>query len=126
MKKLLFILFLGALAPAMAQSDITPSVAEALKKGDAAALAAHFMGQIELTILDQEGTYNKAEAQKIVAKFFADHGVTNFVVKHQGTSKLDDQYRIGDLTTNKGVFRVTFFIRKNGTTMQIKQLKIEE
>ncbi len=126
MKKIFFLLFLGAFAPAFSQTDITPKVTEALKKGDAATLAAHFMEQIELTLPSNEGTFNKAEAQKLITKFFADNGVTSFTIKHQGTSKLDDQYRIGDLVTNKGTFRVTFFMRKSGTTMQIKQLKIEE
>ncbi|MFM7233275.1 MAG: DUF4783 domain-containing protein, partial [Flavobacteriales bacterium] len=48
-----------------------------------------------------------------------------FTVKHQGTSKLDDQFRIGELTTSKGIFRVTFFMKKSNNTLQIKQLKIE-
>ncbi|MFN0030718.1 MAG: DUF4783 domain-containing protein [Flavobacteriales bacterium] len=127
MKQLLLSLLIAtSSASMMAQTDITPKVTEAIKKGDAAALAAYFMDQIELTLPANDGTFNKAEAQKLIAKFFADYGVTSFVIKHQGTSKLDDQYRIGDLVTNKGTFRVTFFMRKSGASLLIKQLKIEE
>ncbi len=125
MKKLLFVLSICSFTSGLAQPDITPKVTEALTQGNAAALASHFMDQIALTLQTHDGNFNKAEAQKLIAAFFVEYGVTNFVIKHQGTSKLDDQYRIGEMTTNNGVFRVTFFMKKNGTTMQIKQLKIE-
>lgn len=125
MKFLISILLVFAAATGFAQNDITGEVAAALKKGDAASIAAHMMPQIELTLNDQDNNLGKAEAQKALATFFKDHPVTGFYIKHQGTSKLDDQYRIGDLTTQKGNFRVTFFMKKSGNSMQIRQLKIE-
>ncbi|MBX7050667.1 MAG: DUF4783 domain-containing protein [Flavobacteriales bacterium] len=125
MKFLISILLVFAAATGFAQNDITGEVAAALKKGDAASIAAHMMPQIELTLNDQDNNLGKAEAQKALATFFKDHPVTGFNIKHQGTSKLDDQYRIGDLTTQKGNFRVTFFMKKSGNSMQIRQLKIE-
>lgn len=110
---------------AVAQGDITPKVSDALKRGDAASLASFFMPQIDLTLNGEDGSYSAAEAQKILAAFFSQNTPQAFMVKHQGTSKLDDQYRIGDLNTAKGVFRVTFFMKKSGSSMQIKQIKIE-
>jgi hypothetical protein len=108
-----------------AQTDITPSVAGALKKGDAVAIASYMMPQIELTLNGSDNTMAKADAQKALVSFFKDNPVSSFAIKHQGTSKLDDQYRIGDMTTSKGNFRVTFFMKKSGTSMLIRQLKIE-
>lgn len=107
------------------QADITPKVSEALKKGDAAGVAVYFMPQVDLALPDNDKTYSKADAQKALATFFVQNTVKNFAVKHQGTSKLDDQYRIGVLNTGKGDFRVTFFMRKSGDVILIKQLKIE-
>jgi len=108
-----------------AQSDISPAVAAALKKGDAAALAAHLMPQVELTLLGKDGLFEKSEAQQMLAEFFKGNPPQAFSIKHQGTSKLDDQFRIGELTTSKGMYRVTFFMKKNNNALQIKQLKIE-
>lgn len=125
-KTLVLLLSIFLINSAFAQADITPKVAESIKSGNSALLASYFMAQVELTIEDAEGTFSKADAEKKLAAFFGSHGVVSFEIKHQGTSKLDDQYRIGDLVTKNGTFRVTFFIRKNGNTMQIKQLKIEE
>jgi hypothetical protein len=119
-----FILFSFSLL-GFAQADITPQIAAALKKGDAAAIAQQMMPQVELTLQGQDKTVSKADAQKMLSGFFSDVAPSNFVVKHQGTSKLDDQYRIGDLTTGKGKFRVTFFMKKDGSAMLIRQLKIE-
>jgi Domain of unknown function (DUF4783) len=121
---IVFVLALFSLN-AFTQSDITPKVTDALKKGDAAILAQFFMPQIDLALMGQESNYSKEEAQKIIATFFQQVGATQFVIKHQGTSKLDDQYRIGELTTAKGIYRVTFFMKKSGNAILIKQLKIE-
>jgi hypothetical protein len=109
----------------IAQTDITPAVSAALKASDAPAIASHMMPQVELTLNGTDSNVSKAEAQKSLTIFFKNHPVSSFAIKHQGTSKLDDQYRIGELGTAKGSFRVTFFMKKNGTVMQIRQFKIE-
>ena len=109
----------------IAQANITPAVTVALKTGDAPAIASHMMPQVELTLDGTDSNVSKAEAQKSLTVFFKDHPVSGFAIKHQGTSKLDDQYRIGELGTSKGSFRVTFFMKKTGTVMLIRQFKIE-
>jgi hypothetical protein len=126
MKSYLFLIAcLFSLSTLWAQSDISPAVSAALKKGDAAAVASHFMPQIELTLSAKDGLMEKAQAQQMLAAFFAENPPQAFTIKHQGTSKLDDQFRIGELLTAKGSFRVTFFMKKNNNLLQIKQLKIE-
>jgi hypothetical protein len=126
MKRLLIITLITlSVGTLYSQTDITPKAAEALKKGDAVSLSALMMPQIELTLAGQDGTYSADEAKSLISKFFISHPAKDFTIKHQGTSKLDDQYRIGDLTTAKGNFRVTFFMKKSSGSMLIKQLKIE-
>ena len=118
------IIFLGSLV-ATAQADITPRISDAFKHGDAHTIAENFMLIMDMTILDQEGSFDNLEAEKMLSKFFAQNPPKDFSVKHQGTSKLNDQYRIGDLVTSKGIYRITFFIKKVGTQMKIIQVKIE-
>jgi len=122
-----FFLLVGLLFPrfVVAQSDITSAVSAALKTGDASTIAMHLMPQVELTIPGNDGLFDNARAQQMLVGFFKENAPQAFVVKHQGTSKLDDQFRIGELTTAKGIFRVTFFMKKNDSVLQIKQLKIE-
>ena len=121
----ILVLSLFVVTSGWTQSDITPAVINALKKGDAAALATHVMPQVEITLPGKEGLYPQAQAQQLLAQFFKENAPQSFAVKHQGTSKLDDQFRIGELITSGGVFRVTFFMKKNNNALQIKQLKIE-
>ncbi len=125
MKYLLSLFMLSVCSHLLAQADITPQVTAALKKGDASALTTFMMPAVELNIKGVENNYAKEDAQKALTAFFKDHPVTGFTVKHTGTSKLDDQYRIGDLVTSKGNFRVTFFMKKSGSDFMIRQLKIE-
>lgn len=109
----------------LAQDDITPAVSDALAKGNAAALTRYFVSSVDLTILDDEDMYPKDQVVQKLNQFFQRNKPSAFEVKHKGTSKLDDHYRIGDLTTATGVYRVTFFMRKGSAGMEIKQLRIE-
>ena len=108
-----------------AQDKVTTEVSKALKAGDAASLAKYFTPNVDLAIGDAEDVYSSAKAKEVVANFFSTHRPAGFEVKHEGTSKLDDQYRIGDLKTSNGNFRVTFFMKKTAQGMRIKQLRIE-
>lgn len=108
-----------------AQADITPKVSEALKTGNAQALAEMCAAQVELGIGGQDDTYPRDEVKALLVKFFSSNVPRSFTMRHEGTSKLNDQYRIGELVTSGGTYRVTFFIRKAGTQMLISQLKIE-
>jgi hypothetical protein len=83
------------------------------------------MAEVELTLGGKDGLVEKAKAQQMLAGFFTENPPQVFNIKHQGTSKLDDQFRIGELITSKGTFRVTFFMKKNNNVLQIKQFKIE-
>lgn len=125
MKHVLAILLSAFTLISFAQADITPQVSDALKKGDANALSAYFMGTVEIELKEESNAYSAADAKSVMATFFSQNPVKSFTIKHQGTSKLDDQYRIGDLVTTKGNYRVTFFMKKVGNGWQIKQLKIE-
>ncbi|MDZ4824712.1 MAG: DUF4783 domain-containing protein [Flavobacteriales bacterium] len=109
----------------LSQADFSQKVSNALKAGDAATLASLCMDQVELSIGGQDNIYTREEAKKQLASFFSRNVAKSFVIRHEGTSKLDCQYRIGELTTSTGTYRVTFFMKKNGTQMQVKQLKIE-
>jgi hypothetical protein len=126
MKVLISSILLLIASVAWTQADITPKVVDALKKGDANSVGAHFMSPVDLTLNGKDETLNREQAVAALGKFFSSNTVKSFELKHQGTSKLEDQFRIGTLLTSSGEFRVTFFMKKNGAVMQIKQLTIEE
>jgi len=125
MRYLMTLLLLLLSFGAFSQGDITDEISNAFAKGDAAAIVAHFQADVDMTVLDEEDVYSPEEARKVLRKFFVEHKPAGFKVKHEGTSKLNDQYRIGDLTTENGSFRVTFFLKGKSNVMKIEQLRIE-
>jgi hypothetical protein len=114
-----------AVCPIIAQTDITGAVVDAFKKGDAAALSQLCNEQVELSVSGQEDLNSRAEAKSVLSTFFSRGSVKSFSIKHQGNSKMDDQYRIGELVTTFGTYRVTFFMKRTPSAMVIRQLKIE-
>lgn len=124
-RPLLLILFLFAASIVGAQDAVKDRVVLALKTGNSRELAGHLLPNVDLTILETSEVYSKAQAEQILRKFFDEHEPSSMTVDHEGESKMGDAYYIGKLTTARGVFRVTFFLKKSGGSALIKQLRIE-
>lgn len=109
MKSLLFVLML---APTLLANDLNiNSISNAISKGDAETLSQYFAGNIELAIGDKEGSYDKAEATKLVKEFFAGVSPKSFSQVHAGASKGNgSKYCIGDMTSAKGTYRVYIYM----------------
>ncbi|MCH2198323.1 MAG: DUF4783 domain-containing protein [Flavobacteriales bacterium] len=125
MKSLMTCLLLFATVVVSAQSDASDKIAKALGAGDAETIGQHLVANVDLAILDDEDMYPHDVVVKKLGVFFSENKPTKFEIKHKGQSKLDDHYRIGDLVTANGKFRVTFFMKKGDNKMSIKQLRIE-
>ncbi|MGQ8338148.1 DUF4783 domain-containing protein [Sunxiuqinia sp. A32] len=106
-------------------SQIPDDVVLSLQTGDAAALAKFFNKNIELVVIDKDDVYSKAQAQQIVSEFFQNHQAERFNIIHEG-GKEGARYGIGNLSTNKGVFRVSFLLKSEGGKSYIHQLRIEK
>ncbi len=120
---LLFGLFVSGVV--FAQTDITGPMTEALQTGNATKIGSYFAANVDLTLPGTEDVLPADQAKKLVERFFAQHIAKSFTVKHRGTSKLNDHYRIGDLNTSKGLFRVTFFMKNEANKFLITQFRIE-
>lgn len=121
------ILFL--IVPAMAisvEGDLS-SITKALNSGDATTLSKYFDSDVELSILDNEDFYSKAEASKIVTTFFNDNITKSFTRAHSGQSKgSDSQYVIGNLSTSVGTYRVYIYLKISGSKALIQELRIDK
>lgn len=110
---------------ANAQEQESKKVSDALKTGNVEAITSLLTSNVDLTLINEEDVYPKDQVSGKLTKFFTAHKPSGFAVKHQGTSKLNDFYYIGDLSTVKGAFRVTYFIRKDGNAFRVSQFRIE-
>lgn len=110
----------------MAGQNDMPEIARALSNGDANAVGAYFDSSIELSILDNEGVYNNAQARQQLAKFLSQNKPSSFVEVHQGASRSSDsQYVIGNLSTNNGTFRVYLYLSNKNGKMVIQELRFD-
>lgn len=129
MKSILFIsmaFFGGLFAPADQAPVALDDVCRAIGGGNVTELTAIMDEEVELTILDQEDLYSKAEASKALENFFQNFTPTSFGKVHQGASKSDDaEYCIGTLSTNKGSFRVYIYVAKTSSGVLLQELKFD-
>ena len=110
-----------------AQSDITNDVIGHIKTGNSKELVKHFAENVDVAIepSNVDEIYSRVQAEQILKKFFDEYKPSNCTVKHSGTSQLGIEYRIGELTTAKGNFRISFNLKKVGDAYQIVQFHIE-
>jgi hypothetical protein len=109
-----------------AQTDISAKVNEAIRNSDGVALGKLMQAQVEVSIEDFEGAVTREEAQKKLVNFFSTHKVAAYTPKHNGTSKMGDQYYIGDMKSGTKMYRVTVFVKKGKDGIKLSQLRIEE
>ncbi len=108
-----------------AQTGVKDQVVSAIGSGNAAALAKHFVANVDMALPSASDYYSKAQAEQILRKFFEEHRPKGLTIVHEGTNRGGDSYYIGNLATANGDFRVTFFLKKNGDVFQVKQLRME-
>ena len=104
----------------------TEKIADLLGAGNSKVLSGHFTPNVDLTVVDTDDVYSKAQAEQILKKFFEESNPTNFKVEHDGKTNAGDGYVIGTLSTQKGKYRVTYFLKQMDQSLLIKQLRIEE
>ena len=106
--------------------DIYEEVSNAIRSGDAKQLASYFGSSVDLTVVNQEDVYSKAQAELIVKDFFSKNPPKNFTLLHKGSSKEGTVYGIGKLQTSNGkVFRTSFFLKMSSGRYLVQELRFE-
>jgi hypothetical protein len=109
---------------AQEQAKIPAGISLAIKSGNASELSKYMNSTVELLLLQTEDFYKKNVAETILKDFFNDYHIKDFIIRHQG-ARNDAQYAIGNLETEKGVFRVYFLLKKVDKELLIHQIRIE-
>lgn len=128
--KTLLIISLAVFGNLFPQADQAPmeldDVCRAIGSGNVAELSAVMDAEVQLTILDKEDLYSKAEAAAALKSFFTANTPTSFGKVHQGASKsADAEYCIGTLATTKGAFRVYVYVAKKSNGVLLQEIRVE-
>lgn len=125
MKTLLFLMFFSSLTTT---NDFSlASITKAMNTGDAEALGQYFDNSIELSVLDNEDIYDKAQAVQIVKNFFSQHQPKSFSQLHHGSSPASDsQYCIGNLVTSDSTYRVYIYMKMGAGKTVIQEIRFDK
>lgn len=124
MKQLIFVLMLAPLTPALNQS--LTGISKAISDGNAETLGQYFDESVEVSVLEKEEVYTKVNAVKVVKDFFAKYKPKAFSQVHQGASKANAQYAIGNLSTDNGTFRVYLYLQTSGSEAKIQEIRFDK
>lgn len=106
--------------------DALDKIGTIIKKGDAALLSDYFDESVELTILDEDDTYSKDQAQAIISQFFEEYSVKSFEIIHEGASNGGLKFGIGEMSTSGSAMRVYICLKDEGDSIIIPELRFEE
>ena len=103
------------------QQDV---IIASFEQGDVEKLSQYFDENIDLTVLQNEGIYSKAQSKVILKNFFSSNSPAKFTSQHQGGSE-NSRYVIGNLSSNGKSYRVYFLFKKSNEKTIIQKIRIE-
>jgi hypothetical protein len=124
MKSLLIFAFL---LPFSFQSSANLSaITQAMSRGDANTLGSYFDESVEISILDKDDVYTKANGIGVVKQFFSQYRPSGWSTVHKGAARNNDsQYCIGNLTANGQTFRVYIYMKEKNGRQLIQELRFD-
>jgi hypothetical protein len=125
MKRIIFLAISLFCLTTVRSQDIVSGAAAALRAGNAKELTNYMHGSVDLTLLQKEGAYSKAQAEQVIQEFFNIHKPSAFKQQHSGSSADGSKYLIGNLETSKGVFRVYMLFKNISGKELIQTLRFE-
>lgn len=118
---LLLLLFLVA-APG---ADPIDNIAALIGQGNANELSKYFSQSIEITVSGTENVYTKTQAGIILDKFFTDNKPLGVKLLHKVNSNANYQFAVLILTTNNGIFRVSYTMKAVSGSLMLIELRFE-
>ena len=105
--------------------DPIDKTAELIKTGDIHELAKSFSSSVELSVMGQEDVYPGARAEAILTDFFKQNQPRSANILHRITSNPNYRFAVLILSTNNGVFRVSFSLKNNRGRFELTEFRIE-
>jgi hypothetical protein len=124
MRNILLTFFLS-LTLIVSATPVSDNLATALKTGNYTEIAKHFGTSVDMSIPGEEGVFSKTQAKLILKTFFEKNKPSSFAIVHNGDSKNNSHYSIGNLQTSKGTYRTYILYKEVDKKVTILELKIE-
>jgi hypothetical protein len=127
MKLLCLPLFLTLLLrTAIPVADPIDKIAGLIKQGNIPGLSKMFAQDIEVSILDDENVYSKAQAGIILDKFFSQNKAKTVKALHKVNSNPNYHFGVLIMTTEKGTYRISCTLKGSDGALMLIALRIEK
>jgi hypothetical protein len=129
--KAVFIALLVSLTPFVLSANpgsetIPPDLSTALGKGDVTTISSYFADKVEVKIDGESETLMKTDATSRVREFYTGNPATGFKAMSSDKTSEKPAMEVGELTTDKGTYRVYVEFSKEATKPQITALRFEK
>ena len=120
MKKLFLSIILSGLIFTMGQAQEISSYFKDIASGNISTLSAKFSSEMEVCVNDSQEFMSKAQAISAINSFLTKVQPISGSELHQGSSKSNSsQYRVGQLKTAKGNYRVFIYLEGDASNFKI-------
>lgn len=120
MKNLFLISIILTLFSSVSYGQNISSFFKDIGKSDLSSLSAKFSEDMEVCVNDAQEFMSKSEAITAITDFLKKSSPISGSELHQGSSKSkNSQYRVGQLKTAKGNFRVFIYLEGDGNDYEI-------
>ncbi|HEY8783669.1 MAG TPA: DUF4783 domain-containing protein [Mucilaginibacter sp.] len=113
------------LLPGVSFVDPIDEVAQLIRQGNIHELSKMFSPNIEITILDEENVYSKAQAELILDKFFSQNKPRAVKILHKISSNPNYRFAVLIVNTDKGPYRVAYTLKATGGNLMMTDIQID-
>ncbi len=111
--------------PSISFTDPIDNVADLIRHGNIHELAKLFAPTVEITLLTEENSYTKAQAELVLDKFFTENKPKSVVLLHKVNSNANYSLGVLILTADKSIFRISYTLKEVSGTFTIIELRVE-
>ena len=109
-------------APVM---DPIDKIAMLIRQDNVHDLSGFFAENVEVSVLDEENVYSKAQAELILDKFFSQNPPKSVKILHKVNSNANYQFGVLQVNTGKSFYRVAFTLKGSGNKLAMIEFRVE-
>lgn len=113
--------------PARAQGIVIDEVNNAMRNGNATAIARHFDDIVDITINRNQSSYSSNQAEMVLKNWFSKNVPKDYTIEHSGASPNNNAiYCVGSINTSTGRYKVYMFFKPEGNDYVLQEIKLQK
>jgi hypothetical protein len=105
-------------------NDMVKDILEAFETGNHQKLGSIFNSTVEISTPSHQGVYSKAQAERVIQRFFRQNKSENVKEIHRGDANAGSGFVILSYVTGTDTFRITVFFKSISSEPKIQEIDI--